>query len=243
MPTDVYPGRATSWQSRSSERTRYFPRQTVSADDLTLDQEYFRNKLRRHNRYLHGWGVVCGAVLKQATTPWTVLVTAGYVLGPYGDEIYIDHQRCLDIRKGRLDGATGDECAPGPDPWCSDAPRQTPPGKKVYIAVRYKEFKSRPIRVQSCGCGCQSEPCEYSRFRDGYEIAVLDECPASHQNPTDQEQTDGEEPPECPASPNQPWVVLGSVIPDDEGTLTIDACACRRHVKSYAAYWWSCDTD
>jgi len=38
----------------------YFPRQLLTADDMTADQQYFLNKLRRHNRYLHGWGVVCG---------------------------------------------------------------------------------------------------------------------------------------------------------------------------------------
>src|SRR5215211_7302343 len=35
---------------------RYFPRQVVTADDLTADQEYFRERLRRHNRMLHGCG-------------------------------------------------------------------------------------------------------------------------------------------------------------------------------------------
>ena len=52
--------------------------------------------------------------------------------------------------------------------------------KKAYCDWdRYKEFKARPIRVQACGCGCSSDPCEYSRWRDGYEIAVIDDCPTS----------------------------------------------------------------
>ncbi len=44
-----------------AERPRYFPRQIITADDLSLDQEYARNARRLHNRMLHGWGVVCGA--------------------------------------------------------------------------------------------------------------------------------------------------------------------------------------
>lgn len=240
MTTDVHSGSTTAWHSRSSERTRYFARQTVSAEDLTLDQEYFRNKLRRHNRYLHGWGVVCGALLKEAADPWSVLVTSGYILGPYGDEIYIDRQRCLDIRKGRVEGTTGDDCAPPPDPWCSEAPRPATPGRQVFIAVRYKEFKARPIRVQSCGCGCSSDPCEYSRWRDGYELAVLDECPTSHTNPPRQEPATSGPAPECPPCPDEPWVVLGTVTPDEEGRLTINTCECRRQVKSFATFWWNC---
>ena len=32
------------------ERPRFFPRQLVTPDDLTLGQDYFRNKLRRLTR-------------------------------------------------------------------------------------------------------------------------------------------------------------------------------------------------
>ena len=43
------------------ERPRYFPRQLMTPTELTLEQEYFRDKMRRHNRLLHGYGVICGA--------------------------------------------------------------------------------------------------------------------------------------------------------------------------------------
>ena len=42
------------------ERVKYFQRQLLTVDDMVTDQEYFRQKMRRHNRFLHGWGVVCG---------------------------------------------------------------------------------------------------------------------------------------------------------------------------------------
>jgi hypothetical protein len=67
------------------ERVKYFPRQLLTADDMTADQEYFRNKLRRHNRYLHGWGVVCGMEVSVAPTviqPWQVQIGSGYAVGP-----------------------------------------------------------------------------------------------------------------------------------------------------------------
>ncbi len=49
------------------ERVRYFPRQMITPADLTQAQDYMRAKLRRHNRMLHGWGVVCGCEV-QATS-------------------------------------------------------------------------------------------------------------------------------------------------------------------------------
>ena len=48
-------------------RPRYFPRQMVTAADLTADQEYFRDRLRRHNRLLHGCGVICGLLARVST--------------------------------------------------------------------------------------------------------------------------------------------------------------------------------
>ena len=40
------------------ERVKYFQGQMLSVSDLEAEQEYFLARLRRHNRHLHGWGVV-----------------------------------------------------------------------------------------------------------------------------------------------------------------------------------------
>lgn len=42
------------------DRLRYFYGQMLHARDLQMEQAYFREKLKLHNRCLHGWGVVCG---------------------------------------------------------------------------------------------------------------------------------------------------------------------------------------
>src|SRR6476660_9154380 len=75
------------------ERVRYFSRQLITANDMLTEQEYFHAKLRQHNRYLHGWGVVCGCEVKQvldiSKPPWQVRVSPGYLITPRGDEIVI----------------------------------------------------------------------------------------------------------------------------------------------------------
>ena len=45
---------------RYLKRNRCFWGKLLTAEDLELEQEYFREKLKRHNRYLHGFGVVFG---------------------------------------------------------------------------------------------------------------------------------------------------------------------------------------
>lgn len=236
-------------ESRIAERPRYFPRQLITPDDLTLEQDYFRNRLRRHNRLLHGWGVVCGALVCAAPDPsatgaflpWTVIVQRGYVLGPYGDEIVLDCERTVDLRTRGVTGITGEPCVEPPDPWCSDV--FTPPTGRdtLYIAVRYKESMSRPVRVQPVGCGCEETQCEYSRWRDGYEIGVLTDCPEMHENPPSRDDIAKGPNPTCPDCPSSPWVGLAKVEFDPEGKITrIDNCSCRRLVVSFGHFWWQC---
>ena len=64
--------KATTWDSRTGahrgectaipelKRLNYFYGQLLGARDFQTEQEYFREKLRLHNRCLHGYGVVCG---------------------------------------------------------------------------------------------------------------------------------------------------------------------------------------
>src|SRR5882757_7751812 len=50
-------------------RLKYFYGQMLSADDFNLEQAYFREKLKLHNRCLHGYGVVCGLLLEPVPIP------------------------------------------------------------------------------------------------------------------------------------------------------------------------------
>ena len=227
------------------ERPRYFPRQLMTPDELTLEADYFRDRLRRHNVHLHGWGVVCGALVCVVPAPaeeggglkpWVVQVQPGYVLGPYGDEIVIEAGCEVSLQGNGV--VRGDDLA---DPWCTEVYVEQPDGPR-YVAVRYREIKVRPVRAQPAGCDCDETACEYSRFRDGYEIGVLDACPASHR-PAETSDGNGEgvkRNPICPAVPDSPWVVLAEVTLDD-GTITkIDNCACRRIVASARDSWYRC---
>lgn len=261
--------RQAPWDASILERPRYFPRQLMTPSELMLEQEYFRDKLRRHNRMLHGWGVVCGAIVcrvpcressgtytaserawpcpeecgPEGWHPWNVSVSSGYILGPYGDEILINTDVIVDVRKSCTTGVSGDICPPAPDPWCSDVIIDRAPGP-LYLAVRYTEIATRPVRVQPAGCGCDDTACEYSRIRDGFEICTLDECPDSHR----------EDPPSkrceiraCQPCPDSPWVVLARIDIDANGIVAIDNYDCRRVLIDgqwcYPEPPSNCDTD
>jgi hypothetical protein len=253
----------------AAERPRYYARQLITSDDLTLEQDYFRNKLRLHNRMLHGWGVVCGAQVclvpkkngagtgnsngngngngteKNVPTefePWQVYVTPGYILSPCGDEINIDCGRVVDLRKSGTSGVTGEPCVDAVDPWCVEV-FDRDGSDVVFVAVRYKQYATRPVRVQPAGCGCDDTRCENSRWRDGYEIKVLDHCPHEpvDEPPIFDDLFEDAVIPACPAPPDEPWVGLARVELDPDGTVTkIENCACRRMALSLASFWWNC---
>src|SRR5688572_22836164 len=45
------------------KRLRYFYGQMLGVHDFQSEQNYFREKLKLHNRCLHGYGVVCGLMV------------------------------------------------------------------------------------------------------------------------------------------------------------------------------------
>jgi hypothetical protein len=162
------------------ERVRYFPRQLLGAEDLTTEQSYFREKLRRHNRYLHGWGVACGCAVRAAPTkekPYQVLICPGYIVTPCGDEILIGRPALFDLATCML--TSDDPCAYARP--CPPVTSTMPIRSKIYLSVCYKECEVRPVRVAPVGCSCDDANCDYSRIRDAYEFTCRDALPGSHQ--------------------------------------------------------------
>ncbi|MDQ2922540.1 MAG: hypothetical protein M3R52_13130 [Acidobacteriota bacterium] len=74
-------------ESHSLERPRFFTGKLVTAEDLALEQLYFLEKLKRHNRSLHGFGIVSG--LKVTTDSGKIAVDAGMALDCQGNEVVI----------------------------------------------------------------------------------------------------------------------------------------------------------
>jgi hypothetical protein len=96
------------------QRPQYFDRQQLSAADLNAGLDYMRQRLRWHNRYLHGWGIVCGLRVGRVSAEdlWNLRVGEGYLVTPLGDEVYMP-DLTFDIRPGV-------EACLGPQEGCTD---------------------------------------------------------------------------------------------------------------------------
>jgi len=205
---DTLPG--THTETSSSERVRYFPRQLLTADDMRIEQEYFREKQRRHNRFLHGWGVVCGLEVRADAEagPLAVRICPGYALGPQGDEIHVPSVVPFDLHECARRPA--DPCAP-----VSSRAAVAVPDVVLAIQIRYAECPTRPVRTLPAGCGCDDTACEYSRVRDGFEIRCAVK-PAEQRSGPGQptlceiEKSKGHLMPACPPAADC-WVELATV--------------------------------
>ncbi len=80
------------------ERTSFYAGQLLTAEDFTREQDYFRSKLKRHNRILHGFGVVSG--LRVSVTGGKVQVEPGFALDCAGNEIAVKELQSLPAPTG-----------------------------------------------------------------------------------------------------------------------------------------------
>lgn len=75
------------------QRVNYVSGMLLGVDDFRVEQDYFRTRLNRHNRLLHGSGIVDGlAVTVEAGTNGSpqVTIAPGFALDRHGNEICVD---------------------------------------------------------------------------------------------------------------------------------------------------------
>lgn len=80
------------------ERLRFFYGRLLTADDFTLEQDYFRGKQKLHNRALHGFGVVSG--MRVSVESGTIAVSAGLALDCEGNELVVGTDETLSAPPG-----------------------------------------------------------------------------------------------------------------------------------------------
>ena len=131
------------------ERVSYFDGQLLTADDFRQEQTYFRARLRRRNRFLHGAGIVSGlqvSVGKDNEGP-SVTVQPGLALDPRGEELEL--------------------CAPCLLPL-------PVPGKSLLIQLLFVERPRSPVPVAPSGAASDEQ--QFSRVEETVTIVLAPEA-------------------------------------------------------------------
>lgn len=129
-------------------RLNYFAGTLLSADDLTTEQNYHRDKQRRHNLHCHGVGVVQGLKVStvQKISGWRVAIAPGVAIDPAGNEIEL----------------------------CATAQLQLPKSPAaIQVGIRFSERLCSPVPSRSLPISEGSQP---SRAEEGCEV-LLDSVP------------------------------------------------------------------
>jgi hypothetical protein len=121
-------------------RINYFTGRLLTAADLLSEQEYFLEKLRRHNRLLHRPGVVGG--LDVSVEPSGIRVDPGLAVDAAGNEICVPTAQTIAFPAGR---------------------------GEVYLALHYAEIGIDLIPVPGSSGG-ETPGCLPSRIQESFTL-------------------------------------------------------------------------
>ncbi|MGI8918720.1 MAG: hypothetical protein ACR2H6_08965 [Pyrinomonadaceae bacterium] len=103
-------------------RNNFFSGRILTAADLDLEQTYFREKQRLHNRELHGFGIVSGLEVSRRRDK--LIITAGLALDCEGNEIVVAETQSHPLPQLNLDTS-------------------------VFLIIYYRQTKTNPTPVPS----------------------------------------------------------------------------------------------
>jgi hypothetical protein len=147
------------------DRTRFFSGQLLTDADLNNEQSYLLAKNRLHNRYLHGYGVVCGLQVTCGECPGWVNISPGYAIDPCGNDIIVCTAQSFNVLQAIQNCCT----PPAQTTNCSPVRNLPPPTCQQQvqtwcITIQYQEQQSNmvtPLQTVSSsnGCGCGTTSC------------------------------------------------------------------------------------
>jgi hypothetical protein len=123
-------------------RNRYFSGRLLGAEDFQLEQDYVRDRLRRHNRTLHGAGIVCGlqvSVRSDGQNGEQVVVEPGVALDPNGEEIEVP---------------------------CAASAGLPEAGSELSVMVTHAERLTHPVAASD------DEPVQFTRIEETFALQV-----------------------------------------------------------------------
>ncbi len=125
-------------------RVRYFSGQMLGVDDFSAEQQYFRTRLARRNRWMHGAGVVGGLELsvERSATGDAVRVEPGLALDPAGEEIHVGDTVLMPLDSSE---------------------------SHLFVLIRFHE---RPCNLQLMGTGDTADSLEPGRIAETFILST-----------------------------------------------------------------------
>lgn len=156
----------------SHKRVRHFTGLVMGEDEFQQDQLYFMNRDERHQRALHGYGVVSGLGVQLRTDDATgnlqVVVAAGMAVNPRGESICVPQAQCGDLNlwlENHRDDLIG------------SPPSLLPGSVTLYLVLCARDCQTDPVPVLGDPCRTLQDATAASRIADDFEICLRLEPP------------------------------------------------------------------
>jgi hypothetical protein len=157
---------------------RYHFGMLLGVDDFETEQAYHRGKLRLHNAWLHGEGVVWGLRVSAteqgdpAALTGEIRVEPGFALDAAGRELYLEHPACLSLPAWYEANREELDLEPGEDGAITF---------NAHVIACFRACVARPVPAISEPCVGAGTDTAYSRARETVELRlVLGDPPERH---------------------------------------------------------------
>ena len=130
------------------QRPKYNNGQVLTANDLADEQQYFIEKFKRHNRYLHGWGIISGLTILIRNKE--ILVEPGYAIDCAGNEIVLNERLKCDLPAGKIE---------------------------FWVSIRYDEKRINPIQSGTVSDASSDQAKLFNRIQEDFQIELKFEDP------------------------------------------------------------------
>jgi hypothetical protein len=143
----------------------------LGVDDFETEQAYHRGKMRIHNAWLHGAGVVWGLRVDLEEERGEIRVQPGLALDPAGHELYLASEACVNVGE-----------------WF-DANRESPGFEftetdtgvrfDAFVEIRFKACLTRAVPAFMEPCAGSETGLAYSRVTETVDIRLTPGTPAA----------------------------------------------------------------
>jgi hypothetical protein len=184
----------------ASCRNSYYRGKLLTERDFNDEQRYGIDKRRLHTLALHGWGVVCGLVVRpHPHCPEKRLVVGeGLAIDDSGREIRLLQEDCVTLPKpvpmssqpvagqaaspaslgsvaneNPLEDAEDDREPTADDRSCDP----TPVPKDLYLCIRYAECETEFAPAPFDDCSCTTSSQKPNRICESYELVLSEQKP------------------------------------------------------------------
>lgn len=137
----------------------------LGVDDFRTEQGFHVGRLRRHQRALHGYGVVYGYAVTFDAIHAELKVGAGYAVDAHGRDLALEATQCVGLPAWWLKHRDDDEFA--------DVGNQDNATFNADVVLCYSTCLSRPVPAIADACSNTTSDIAYSRICESVQLKLV----------------------------------------------------------------------